>query len=156
MSEPLVRRAVIDDLQTIIAFNQAMALETENISLDASVLKAGVENLFRNSEHGFYVVCELEGKVRACLMITYEWSDWRNGLFWWVQSVFVHKDNRQQGLYKLMYEFVKTQVDQSKDMVGLRLYVDKDNKKAQKVYSKLGMHKSNYQLFEYAKPKKGI
>ncbi|MBC8193944.1 MAG: GNAT family N-acetyltransferase [Candidatus Marinimicrobia bacterium] len=154
MSKQTIRWAVSEDIPSIVSFNQAMALETENISLNSEVLKAGVEAIFSNPSKGFYIVCEIDGIVRACLMITYEWSDWRNGLFWWIQSVFVHKEYRQKGLYKHMYKFVKTQVDESEEIVGIRLYVDNNNEKAQKVYSRLGMEKSNYQLFEYSKPTK--
>ncbi|NQT63226.1 MAG: GNAT family N-acetyltransferase [Candidatus Marinimicrobia bacterium] len=153
MATPIIRRATRDDILTIVGFNQAMALETEDISLDTSILLPGVEAIFENPEHGFYIVCEIEGLVKACLMITYEWSDWRNGIFWWIQSVFVKKEYRKRGLYKLMYEFIKTQIDKDSEIIGLRLYVDDDNVKAQNVYTKLGMKKSNYQLFEYTKPK---
>ncbi|MBC8374923.1 MAG: GNAT family N-acetyltransferase [FCB group bacterium] len=153
MATPIVRRATRSDILAIVGFNQAMALETEDISLNTLTLQSGVEAIFNYPEHGFYIVCEMEGQVKACLMITYEWSDWRNGLFWWIQSVFVKKENRQQGLYKHMYEFIKTQIEQDENIVGLRLYVDDDNLKAQNVYTKLGMNKSNYELFEYSKPK---
>ncbi len=153
MSKPHVRKATKEDIVSIVAFNQAMALETENLSLDTSVITSGVEEIFNDSSHGFYIVCEIENTVRACLLITYEWSDWRNGLFFWIQSVFVQKEYREKGLYKMMYEFIKTQVDNSNEIVGIRLYVDNDNLPAQKVYSKLGMGKSNYQLFEYSKKK---
>ncbi|MBT3575815.1 MAG: GNAT family N-acetyltransferase [Candidatus Marinimicrobia bacterium] len=151
MTTPIIRRATRDDIHTIVGFNQAMALETESISLDASILLQGVEAIFDTPKHGFYVVCEINRSIKACLMITYEWSDWRNGLFWWIQSVFVKKEYRQTGLYKLMYEFIKTLIDKDDQIVGLRLYVDDDNIKAQNVYSKLGMNKTNYQLFEYTK-----
>ena len=154
MNQPLVRLATRDDVKSIVDFNRSMAMETENISLDKAVITQGVEAIFDNSKHGFYIVCELEDKVRACLMISYEWSDWRNGLFWWIQSVFVQKEFRQQGLYKSMYDFIKTKADLSEGIAGIRLYVDQNNTKAQSVYTKLGMIKSNYQLFEYVKVKK--
>ncbi|MBT4035409.1 MAG: GNAT family N-acetyltransferase [Deltaproteobacteria bacterium] len=153
MSTPFIRRATRADILTIVGFNQAMAMETENIALDTSTLIKGVESVFENPQNGFYIVCEIEGSVKACLMITYEWSDWRNGFFWWIQSVFVEKDFRQRGLYKLMYTFIKTQIEKDEEIVGLRLYVDDDNLKAQSVYNKTGMKKANYQLFEYTKPK---
>ncbi|MBT3228310.1 MAG: GNAT family N-acetyltransferase [Candidatus Marinimicrobia bacterium] len=153
MPPPVVRRATRKDIGDIVDFNKAMALETEIISLDSKILAPGVEEIFKDPTHGFYIVCEVEETVRACLMITYEWSDWRNGLFWWIQSVYVQKEYRELGLYKQMYEFVKTLTDRSKNVVGIRLYVDHDNTKAQNVYTKLGMTKSNYQLFEYNKLK---
>ena len=153
MISPNIRKATREDIRKIVAFNQAMALETENISLDTQMLWNGVESIFEDESRGFYIVCEHEGSVRASLMITFEWSDWRNGNFWWIQSVFVHPEYRKLGLYKHMYAFIKTQVDAKEDIVGIRLYVDDHNKKAQDVYNKQGMQKSNYQMFEYSKPK---
>ncbi len=147
----IIRRAIEDDISAIILFNKEMALETENLSLDSSILKKGVRSIFNNPQNGFYIVAEINGSVRGCLMITYEWSDWRNGLFWWIQSVYVQKGFRQQGMFKLMYTFIKTLVDKNNEIVGIRLYVDKNNKQAQDVYSKLGMEKLNYELFEYNK-----
>ena len=154
MPTPIIRKAVTQDIKTIVGFNQDMALETESITLDEGKLVSGVKGVFEDPERGFYIVCEIEGIVRACLMITCEWSDWRNGTFWWIQSVFVHKKYRNQGLYRLMYEFIKTQIDSDDQTVGVRLYVDEDNAMAQNVYMRLGMKKSNYQLFEYSKTKK--
>ncbi len=152
MTMPLVRRANKADVPLIVAFNAAMAEETEGLSLDPIVLQRGVEEIFRNPQHGFYIVCEIDNVVHACLMITYEWSDWRNGQFWWIQSVYVQKEFRQQGLYKQMYEFIKTEVKKSKGIAGIRLYVDHNNDKAKEVYKKSGMKKSNYELFEYIRP----
>jgi ribosomal protein S18 acetylase RimI-like enzyme len=153
-TNPVIRKALKQDIHSIVSFNHAMALETENISLDKTVLMSGVEAIFDNPDHGFYIVCEIDGLARGCLMITYEWSDWRNSLFWWVQSVYVHKEFRKQGLYKQMYTFIKTLVDKDENIAGVRLYVDKENLTAQIVYEALGMKKSNYQLFEYSKTKK--
>ncbi len=147
----IIRKAIEDDISAIILFNKEMALETENLSLDSSILKKGVRSIFNNPQNGFYIVAEINGSVRGCLMITYEWSDWRNGLFWWIQSVYVQKGFRQQGMFKLMYTFIKTLVDKNNEIVGIRLYVDKNNKQAQDVYSKLGMEKLTYELFEYNK-----
>lgn len=153
MSTPVVRRAIKEDIPTIVRFNQAMALETEGITLDTQRLYKGVEFVFENETAGFYIVCEIEGVVKACLMITFEWSDWRNGTFWWIQSVYVKKEYRKLGLYKQMYSFIKTLVEENKEIAGIRLYVDRENVLAQQVYTKLGMAKSNYQMFEYSKKK---
>ncbi len=153
MSETKIRRATIEDISTIVEFNEAMALETEEKILDRSILNSGVKAVFQDPKHGFYIICELDQTVRASLMITYEWSDWRNGMYMWIQSVFVQKEYRQQGLYKLMYDYVKTLVEKDSNFAGVRLYVDEKNLNAQKVYTKLGMEKSNYQLFEYTKSK---
>lgn len=147
----MIRYATPDDISTIVDFNLAMAKETENIDLDPDVLLSGVKAIFQKPELGFYIVAELQGVVSASLMITYEWSDWRNGLFWWIQSVYVRPHYRRQGLYKKMYEFIKTKIKTENYVVGIRLYVDADNNIAQKTYSNLGMKPSNYQLFEYSK-----
>ncbi len=149
--KPIIRKANRKDIPTLVQFNQAMALETESKSLDKETLEMGVVAIFDAPEKGFYIVCELEDKVAACLMITYEWSDWRNGTFWWIQSVYVKKEYRKQGLYKRMYGFIKTLVDSNQDISGIRLYVDNDNAGAKKVYKNLGMKRSNYQMFEYSK-----
>jgi len=151
MTQPLVRRALDGDIPSIVRFNLSMALETESLVLEPDIIQKGVETVFRENSHGFYIVCEVEEQVQACLMITYEWSDWRNGLFWWIQSVYVEKDFRKKGLYKLMYSFIKSLTDKNDGIAGVRLYVDDDNRKAQNVYKKLGMLKTNYQLFEYSK-----
>jgi len=153
MSTPVVRRAKKEDIPIIVGFNQSMALETEGITLDTQKLYKGVEFVFKNETAGFYIVCEIDGDVKACLMITFEWSDWRNGTFWWIQSVYVSKEYRKLGLYKQMYSFIKTLVEEDNKLVGIRLYVDRENILAQKVYSKLGMEKSNYHMFEYSKNK---
>ena len=147
----IIRKATQADISSIIRFNSAMALETENISLDIPTLQNGVHSIFNNPQNGFYIVAESKGSVRGCLMITYEWSDWRNGLFWWIQSVYVQKEFRKKGILKKMYGFIKIRVDNNNDIVGIRLYVDKNNKQAQDVYKRLGMGKLNYDLFEYSK-----
>ena len=153
MTLPTIRRATKKDIPYIIAFNQAMALETENVSLSLPVLTRGVETVFNDDSNGFYIVCEQNQQACACLMITYEWSDWRNGQFWWIQSVFVEKQYRNQGIYKKMYQFIKTLADNDKNICGIRLYVDGLNDSAKIVYNRLGMEQSNYQLFEYSKEK---
>ncbi len=152
MVNHVIRRAVRDDVSTIVGFNQSMAMETEGKSLDSGTLTSGVEAVFDNPEHGFYIVCDIDGKASACLMITYEWSDWRNGLFWWIQSVYVKKEFRGSGLFKSMYNYIKTLVDKDKSIAGIRLYVDDDNILAQNVYRRVGMQKSHYKMFEYLHP----
>jgi len=153
MSETKIRRATIEDISTIVDFNEAMALETEGKILESPILSSGVNAVFQDPKNGFYIVCELDQTVRASLMITYEWSDWRNGMYLWIQSVFVDKEYRQQGLYTIMYDYVKNLVVKESKFVGVRLYVDEENLNAQEVYTRLGMKKSNYHLFEYTKPK---
>jgi len=151
MTSPTVRFAVADDIPNIVRFNLAMAKETEGIDLEPTILEKGVSAIFEHSELGFYIVVEHEGHVKASLMITYEWSDWRNALFWWIQSVYVEPQYRRQGLYKKMYNFIKDVVKDKTDVAGIRLYVDGNNHGAQKTYNTLGMSPSNYQLFEYSK-----
>ncbi|HCK99904.1 MAG TPA: GNAT family N-acetyltransferase, partial [Candidatus Marinimicrobia bacterium] len=102
-----IRKARIDDTETITSFNIAMAKETEGKDLEYNTIHNGVKNLFMHPEYGFYIVAEDNGKNIGCLMVTYEWSDWRNGLFWWIQSVYIHPDYRRKGIYRTMYSFVK-------------------------------------------------
>lgn len=144
----LIRLAKEDDLPKIIEFNKLMALETENKILNNSLISSGVNNLFHKPEYGFYIVAESEEKVVACLMITKEWSDWRDGLFWWVQSVYVIPAYRRKGIYTKMYNYVKDLAEKNPSVCGFRLYVDESNIRAQKTYNKNGMEKTNYLLFE--------
>jgi len=153
MSEQiLIRRATPEDANALFEFNQAMALETEGKHLDAQILQSGVEAVFRDEGKGFYVVAETgesnSGKIVGGLMVTFEWSDWRNGWFWWIQSVYILPRERGRGIYRRLYEFVKAAAKESRDVCGFRLYVEKENARAQKVYQKLGMRKSHYLMFE--------
>ncbi|MCS6874887.1 MAG: GNAT family N-acetyltransferase [Pyrinomonadaceae bacterium] len=144
-----IRLAQKSDISFLIKFNQAMAKETENKLLDHDIVKSGVEAVFEEKGKGFYVVAENhEGQVLGCLMITFEWSDWRNAWFWWIQSVYVLPEYRGKGIYRKLYEFVKQKATLEGNVCGFRLYVDKENKIAQKVYEKLGMKHSNYLMFE--------
>ena len=144
----IIRNANHNDTATIINFNSAMAIETEHKSLDTDTAYEGVKELLNNKEHGFYLIAESNGISVGQLMITKEWSDWRNGEFWWIQSVYVHPDYRKNNIYKKLYNEVITLAKKSKNVCGIRLYVDKDNNIAQKIYSKLGMRESNYIFFE--------
>ena len=144
-----IRLAQKDDAPALVEFNQAMALETEEKQLDFETLTSGVEAVFSDEKKGFYVVAEESGnKIIGGLMITFEWSDWRNGWFWWIQSVYILPDFRGQGIYRLLYEFVKKEAENAKNVRGFRLYVEKENERAQKVYEKLGMEKSYYLMYE--------
>jgi len=143
-----IRIAAVDDIEPLVQFNQAMALETESKSLEETILRAGVSAVFDNDDKGFYVVAEEETGIVAGLLVTREWSDWRNGWFWWIQSVYVLPDYRGAGLYGKMYEFVKTMAGQARDVCGFRLYVEKENERAQRVYEKLGMEKTYYLMYE--------
>jgi len=143
-----IRYAEKKDIEPITNFNIAMAKETENKVLDPEIIKYGVQNLFTHPTEGFYVVAEYNEKVIASLMITTEWSDWRNGIFWWVQSVYVIPEFRRKGVYSKLYTFVKENAEQNDNICGLRLYVEQNNLTAQKTYGKLGMQETHYKLFE--------
>jgi len=143
-----IRIAREEDIPALVAFNQAMALETEHKTLDTEVLTAGVSAVFGDRGKGFYVVVEESGAVAAGLMVTNEWSDWRNGWFWWIQSVYVRPEHRGSGLYGRMYEFVRSMASTAGNVCGFRLYVEKENEKAQRVYEKLGMDRTYYLMYE--------
>lgn len=143
-----IRLANASDAAELVDFNQAMALETEGKRLDSEILKNGVEAVFQDEKKGFYVVTEADAKIVGGLMVTFEWSDWRNGWFWWIQSVYILPDYRGRSIYRLMYEFVKNKANQAKNVCGFRLYVEKENVNAQKVYEKLGMESSHYLMYE--------
>ncbi len=142
-----IRRATAPDLAAIVAFNIAMAWETEGLRLDQAAISAGVQGLFDQPQFGFYVVAERAGEVVGSLMITYEWSDWRNRVFWWIQSVYVRPEARGQGVYRALYEGVRT-MGRDANCCGFRLYVEKTNGTAQAVYRKLGMAESHYLMFD--------
>ena len=143
-----VRRAVPQDLETIVRFNAAMALETEGKALDLEQLRKGVAAVFQCHGLGFYCVAEVGGQVVGQLMITTEWSDWRNSNYWWIQSVYVDADHRRRGVYRTLHSFVAGEARERDGVRGLKLYVDRDNKGAQRVYASLGMSHSNYDLWE--------
>jgi ribosomal protein S18 acetylase RimI-like enzyme len=126
----------------------AMAQETENMDLDLATVKRGVMAVFSNPEKGQYYIATVEKLPIACLLTTYEWSDWRNKTVLWIQSVFVKPEYRCQGVYKKMYERIKAVVLEN-NYGGIRLYVDKTNEKATKVYHKLGMNSQHYSLCEW-------
>ncbi len=144
----IIRYANKDDIPVIVNFNSAMAMETENKQLDSITVNKGVEAAIKNRELAFYLIAESDGVPVGQLMVTKEWSDWRNGEFWWIQSVYVHTDYRKNNVYKKLYSEVIKSAKQSEKVCGIRLYVDRNNTKAQKVYSKLGMTESNYLFFE--------
>jgi len=143
-----IRIAVPADADALIAFNQAMALETEGKELSHSTLTSGVNAVFADEKKGFYVVAESNETIVGGLMVTYEWSDWRGQWFWWIQSVYILPEGRGQKLYSRMYEFVKQRAGKAGNVCGFRLYVETENVHAQKVYEKLGMNSSHYLMYE--------
>jgi len=143
-----LRRATLSDAPTIARFNALLASETEQISLDQDRLLKGVEALLRDSTKGFYVVAESKNVIVGQLMITYEWSDWRNGVFWWIQSVYVEKAFRGTGVFKMLFDHIHSLAISSPDVCGLRLYVEKRNVRAKQTYERLAMHSSHYEMYE--------
>ncbi len=143
-----VRESTPGDRAHIVGFQQQMALETEGKTLDRELLERGVASVFQCSEKGFYVVAESDGQIVGSLLITYEWSDWRNANFWWIQSVYVEPEFRKRGVYTALYRHVEDEARASGDVCGIRLYVDEENKRAQTVYHQLGMHRSRYFMYE--------
>ena len=154
MNDLRVRTVTLADAERIAAFQQAMALETEGKKLDATTLRRGVAGVFEAPEKGFYLVAVADpaeggtAPVVASLLITYEWSDWRNATFWWIQSVYVDAGWRRRGVYRAMYDHVLSLARARGDVCGIRLYVERTNAVAQQTYDSLGMHKSHYDLYE--------
>ena len=147
----VIRRAQTGEAGDIVNFQIAMALETENYVLDPELITKGVMSAMEDESKGWYFVAELDGQVVGSLMITFEWSDWRNAMVLWIQSVFVDKAHRGKGVYKALYEHIQEIVNDSEDYVGIRLYVDKTNTSALKVYEKLGMDSQHYGMCEWMK-----
>jgi len=143
-----IREATEADAAIISQYNINMAWETEGKKLNKKKITAGVKSLFNKPEYGFYMVAETEGEIVASLMITFEWSDWRDGLFWWIQSVYVISDHRRKGIYRAMYNAVLKLAINHPDVCGCRLYVENENINAQKTYEALGMSETHYTMYE--------
>jgi ribosomal protein S18 acetylase RimI-like enzyme len=143
-----IRLASKPDSDALVEFNQAMALETEGKTLEPEKIANGVAAVFTDEKKGFYVVAERDSRIVGGLMVTYEWSDWRNAWFWWIQSVYIRPEARGQSLYRRMYEFVKKRADEAGNVCGFRLYVEAANTHAQAVYDAVGMERSHYLMFE--------
>jgi ribosomal protein S18 acetylase RimI-like enzyme len=148
MSSPRVRLATPPDASVIAAFNLAMARETEDRALDPARLTRGVSRVLSDAQRGVYRLAELEGRAVGCLLVTREWSDWRDGWFWWIQSVYVDPAARRRGVYRALHESVLEAARQSGDVVGVRLYVETENAPAQDTYEQLGMRRARYVMYE--------
>ena len=148
-----IRLARRSDARELAAFNRAMALETEGKLLYPAVVGAGVRYLLSHPAAGFYVVAEQGRAVIAGLMITSEWSDWRNGSFWWIQSVYVRPEARRRGVYRRLYRFVQALARKRRAVCGFRLYVERSNRRAQTTYRALGMERTHYLVYEQLKPR---
>ncbi len=147
-SEVTIRRAGISDLETMVSFNAAMARETEDKGLDLQTLRSGIRAMLEDDSLGFYLVVEAGGTPVAQLMVTTEWSDWRNGHFWWLQSLYVKPECRRQGVFRRLYEYVECLARESGSVCGIRLYVERTNHLAQQAYVNLGMSHSHYDMYE--------
>ena len=145
-----IRKATPEDAETIIDFQQKMAWETEQMTLIPGIINKGVNAVFADSTRGQYWVAEEKGNVVASLLITYEWSDWRNSNVWWFQSVYVLPDFRRSGIFRSMYLHIKDEADKQ-GVAGLRLYVERNNSRAQQTYEALGMINGHYTMYEWLK-----
>ncbi len=149
--DSLIRKGELKDLEILVKFNQALIYETENKELSVNDIIGGVETLLKTPSLGFYLVAEKNHQVIGSLMITTEWSDWRNGLYWWIQSVYIAPKFRRQGVFKNLYQFVKQEAQKPENglkICGFRLYVEQENLIAQKTYQCLGMEKTGYYIYE--------
>ena len=149
-SIPRVRPATRADIPVLVEFNAAMAWETERKQLDLARLARGIEGPFAQPGRGRYYVAELDGAVVGSLLVTYEWSDWRDGDWWWIQSVYVAEAARRRGVFRALYAEVQRQARATPGVVGLRLYVEWENERAQETYRALGMVQCHYHMYERA------
>lgn len=152
-----IRQATKTDISAIANFNINMAFETEGLKLIPQTISNGVSAIMSHPERGFYLVVEANGEnksplIVASLMVTTEWSDWRNANFWWIQSVYVVKQWRRKGIYKMLYAEVQRLAKQQQNVCGFRLYVEQANTIAQKTYRALGMQTTHYLMFEQTIP----
>lgn len=143
-----IRKAIPGDAPIIAGFQVSMALETEQLRLDESTVAKGVEALFSDPSKGNYYVAESDDKVVASLLITYEWSDWRNSGVWWIQSVYVIPGYRRQGVFRKLYTHIK-ELAVEQDIAGLRLYVETENRRARQTYESLGMSSEHYAFYQW-------
>ncbi len=144
----VIREASIADVDTIVEFNRLMAAETEDRELSIDILSKGVLAALKDPGKGRYLLALVDNNIVGQLMITYEWSDWRNANFWWIQSVYVHRDHRRRGVFRSMYNHVYTLATQASGVCGLRLYVERSNKIAHVVYNRLGWRDPHYEMLE--------
>ncbi len=149
----MIRMATKNDLQTLVNFNIAIAYESEKLQLDYETVRKGVLNVLDDFHKGIYYVYEINGEVVGQLLITYEWSDWRNANWWWIQSVYTKPAHRGKGVFSALFAFIEQIVQSRNDACGIRLTVDRHNLTAQKTYKRLKMFESHYFLYELPKVK---
>ena len=150
-AKPRIRPARPDEADLLIELQARLARESEGLELDPTALGRGVRAVFDDPGLGEYWVAELGGRVAACLLVTREWSDWRNGSVLWIQSVYVVPESRGRGLYRALYEQLRRRVAGTPDLKGIRLYVDQRNRRARAAYERLGMTHEHYVLYEWMK-----
>lgn len=143
-----IRLAKERDIDGLVQFNLDLARETERRDLPRHRVAFGVRDLLKHPEFGFYLVAERNGSSVGCMMVTYEWSDWRNGIIWWLQSVYVQPTHRGQGIFKGLYDHVKAMASQDDRVCGFRLYVEGQNDHAQQIYQRLGLSETPYKVYE--------
>ena len=146
-----IQKAMPNHIDILIDFQQRLAYESEEVTLDSSTLRKGMEAMFADPGKGIYYIASDGDEVVGCHMITYEWSDWKNGMVWWLQSVYVKESHRKKGIFKMMYDNVISMIKKDPSLIALRLYVDKSNERAMKVYSAMGMDGSHYTVYEWIK-----
>ncbi|NLV19037.1 MAG: GNAT family N-acetyltransferase [Bacteroidetes bacterium] len=145
---PVVRQATREDVSAIVNFQKKMAKETEHLELNEKIVEEGVNAVFTDKSRGKYFIAEDNYKIIASLLITYEWSDWRNSNIWWIQSVYVIPEYRRKGIFREMYTFIKA-LGEKQDIAGLRLYVETNNTQAKMTYEALGMNSGHYSFYEW-------
>jgi len=145
---PVIRKAVRDDAPVIAEHNRTMAVETENKVLDEETVRRGVLAVFDGPDKAWYLLATIGNKIAGQLMITSEWSDWRNGWFWWIQSVYVRPEHRRSGVFQALYQHVRKLASEDSTVCGIRLYVESSNEAARRVYRRLGMVETDYRLLE--------
>ncbi|HEY5551815.1 MAG TPA: GNAT family N-acetyltransferase [Opitutaceae bacterium] len=143
-----VRRATIGDLEVLAEFNMGISIETEGRRLDPELLRAGLTRVLGDPSLGFYTVAEIGGAVVGCTLITFEWSDWRNGMIWWIQSVYVAAHARGQGVFSAIHLRLDEESHSTPGVLGFRLYVEEENHRAQEVYRRRGLERTRYLVFE--------
>jgi GNAT superfamily N-acetyltransferase len=144
----IIRKASNNDINTIVTFNYLMAKETETILLDKNIVKLGVKSVITDPSKAQYWIAENNNKIIGQLMVTYEWSDWRNGDMWWISSVYVTENFRRRGVFSALYKHIEHMAKENPGCCGIRLYIEKHNKRAQKTYLSLGMNDAGYDVME--------
>jgi GNAT superfamily N-acetyltransferase len=147
-----IRQASLTDVAVIAEFNRRLAVETEDLVLEPACIEAGVAALLSNPAKGIYFVAEVNGAVVGQLMITYEWSDWRNGILWWLQSVYVKEEFRRLGVFRALFDYLRELAAATPEVRGLRLYMHAENARARQSYERLGMKHTKYEVFEMELP----